>query len=164
MNHCRLVALAVAAATVLLAAAAPDPVYAPLWLYNGGWQVTPMGATKPDQLLNECKLVGKFFACQQTVNGKMSALVVFIPREKPGQYYTQSLRPEGAATGRGELEINGDHWTYLGRSLENGKTKLYRTTNQFTGKNKIHYEQSESTDGEHWTVTGSGDEVRAARK
>ena len=145
---------------------AADAVYAPLWLYDGGWQVSAQNlaaGAKPDRLLNECHQIGTYFGCQQTVNGKVSALIVFIPAGKKGHYYTQSVRPEGFASGRGELEIDGDRWTYMSRSLEDGKSKYYRTTNKFTGKDSIHYESSESTDSTHWTVTGSGDEVRAAK-
>lgn len=135
--------------------------YHALWLYNGTWQVTRKPGVKPEDLKNECALVGKFFACQQTVNGQLSALIVFVPKDKPGQFYTQSINPQGRATGRGDLEISGDHWTYTSNWDEGGKTIYYRTTNLFTGKNRIHFEQEESSDGKQWKVTGSGDEVRA---
>jgi len=137
-----------------------DPVYAPLWLYQGTWKAQKKGKDTADEIANECKLIGKYFGCQQTVNGKLGALIVFVPREKAGQYYTQALLPDDRATGRGELEIDGDHWTYMGKDQEGDKTTYHRTTNIFTGKDNIHYEQSESTDGVHWTVTASGDESR----
>lgn len=151
--------------SVSLSAQTPprDPEYAPLGLYQGDWVLTPKSSTpdaKPDRIHNDCGRIGKFFACQQTVNGKIGSLIIFIPADKPGHYYTQSVAVEGRAGGRGDLEIDGDHWTYLGKDESNGKTTYYRTTNQFTGKDRIHYEQSESSDGEHWTVKGSGDERR----
>ena len=142
-----------------------DATYAPLWLYKGSWELKQSSATpgiNTDTITNVCGLVGKFFACQQTVNGKLSALVIFIPREQRGQYYTQSVSPEGRPGGRGELEIAGDLWTYRSQATDNGKTTYYRTTNVFTGKDKIHFEVSESPDGRHWTVTKAGDETRTA--
>ena len=142
-----------------------DPAYAPLWLYKGTWELKQSGAksgTAPDTISNVCNLIGKFFGCQQTVNGKLASMILFIPNDKAGHYYTQSVLPEGWATGRGELEIAGDLWTYHSKDVDNGKTTYYRTTNVFTGKDKIHYEVSESADGEHWTTTKSGDEVRTA--
>jgi hypothetical protein len=140
-----------------------DPVYGPLWLYQGGWQIaTKNGEGKPAHLENQCALVGKYFTCQQTVNGKVGALIVFVPAEKPGHYYTQAILPEGHATGRGELEIDSDHWTYSGKDEVDGKTVYSRTTNVFKGKDHIHYEQSESADGVQWTVKNSGDEERVA--
>jgi len=145
--------------------APPDPVYAPLRLYEGAWDVTRTSAgpgTKPDRLTNECALLAKFFACAQTVNGKQEGLVIFIPTDKPGHYYTQNVTREGRATGRADLEITGDHWTYSNRWQEDaGKIVYYRTTNTFSGKNRIHFEQAESPDGNKWTVKDSGDEIRA---
>ncbi len=147
-------------------AAAADGPYAPLMLYHGSWQLTkkdlPPGGN-PDTLVDECARVGTYYACQQTVNGKLAALIVFIPAERPGYYYTQAVLPQGLAAGRGELEIDGPDWTYLSKSEEDGKTTWYRTTNHFTGKDRIHFEQSESADKEHWTTKSSGDEVRIPR-
>ncbi len=142
-----------------------DAVYAPLWLYQGEWEVTPKGLAaggKPDHLSNACARIGKHFGCEQTVNGKIVALVIFVPAEAQGHYYTQALMPDGHAQGRGELEIQGDRWTFLGKGEDGGKTTYFRTTNLFTGKDRIHFEQAQSNDGEHWTVGGSGDERRLA--
>ncbi len=147
-------------------AAQPAPseaVYEPLWLYNGSWQVTkkdqPAGA-KPDELLNQCALIGKYLSCQQTVNGAVSALLIFLPAKTGGQYYTQSVMPDGRAGGRGDLSISGDKWTYSSTWNQGGKSTYYRTINTFTGKNRIHFEQQESTDNKDWKTTSSGDEVR----
>ena len=67
-------------------------------------------------------------------------------------------------TGRGELRIDGDHWTYSSKTEQDGKTVYHRTTNVFSGKNRIHFEQAESTDGQSWSVTGSGEEVRTSKR
>ena len=98
--------------------------------------------------------------CQQTVNGTPEELLIFVPAKAAGQYYTQSVKPEGRAGGRGGLEISGDHWTYSSTWDQGGKTTYYRTINVFTGKNQIHYEQQESDNNKDWKTTGSGDEVR----
>ena len=155
--------VAAVCASLLLAAATTDPVYGQLWLYQGTWHVTPNGrpaGTKADILVNQCALVGKYFACQQTVNGSVSALVVYIPTGQPGRFHNQAILASGRAGGLGELEISGDRWVYSNGQLEGGKTKHFRNINVFSGKNKIHYEQSESWDEKDWKVTGSGDEVR----
>jgi hypothetical protein len=142
-----------------------DAIYAPLWLYQGSWQVTRKSANKSasaERLVNRCALLGKYFACQQTVNGSERELLIFIPAEKPGHYHTQTITPEGRATRRADLEISGNRWTFLSRwPQENGKITYYRTTNVFTGKDHIHFEQAESPNGAEWTVKDSGDEVRA---
>jgi hypothetical protein len=142
------------------AAKTADP-YAQLRLYDGSWQVTPKGAAKPDVLTNHCALLGQFFACAQNVNGSPGGLVVFLPvNGKPNHFYTQTIMPEGRATGRDELEIEGNQWTYSSRRDENGKTTYYRTLNTFSDKNHIHFEQGQSTNNKDWTVQNSGDEVR----
>jgi hypothetical protein len=134
--------------------------YTPLWLYSGSWQVTHKDQP-PDKLTNQCALVGHFFACEQTVNGVAGNLLIFIPvPNKEGQYYTQNVRQEGRATSRGGLEIHGDRWAYTSTWDQGGSTVYYRTTNVFTGKNKIQFEQAESTDNKNWTVKNTGEETR----
>jgi hypothetical protein len=149
-----------------LVAAAADP-YLPLWFYNGTWQVTRqdrLPGAPPDKLINTCSQTGHFFVCEQTVNGGPSALLVFIPTGKPGHYYTQNIRPEGRAGGRGDLEIQANTWVYTSTWDEGGRTVYYRTTNVFKGRTSIHFEQAESTDNKTWVVKNSGEEVRATGK
>jgi len=152
------VVIAMSAAAALQAADA----YTPLWLYSGSWRVTHKDQP-PDKLTNQCSLVGRFFTCEQTVNGVAGNLLIFIPvPDKPGHYYTQNVRPEGRATSRGDLEIHGEHWVYTSTWDQGGSTVYYRTTNVFTGKNKIQYEQAESTDNKNWTVKNTGEEIRVS--
>ena len=144
--------------------AAADP-FVPLTLYTGTWQVGHSGGAKPDMLVNQCTKTGHFYTCDQSVNAGPSALLVFIPRsEAPGHYYTQNIRPEGRATSRADLEINGDTWTFLSNWDNSGHTIYYRTVNTFSGRNHIKYEQSESVNGKDWKVTGGGEETRVAHK
>lgn len=154
-----------ALAGIVPSLSADDSVYTWLWLYQGNWIASPkdlaLGAA-PDQLTDDCALVGKYFTCQQTVNGKIGALLVFVPAETSGHYFTNAILPQGFAGGRGELEISGDRWVYSSKSVDGDKTTYQRTLNTFTGKDHIHYEQGQSSDGVNWTVTGSGDEVRVA--
>ncbi len=160
----RFISTALIAATALMgmtrAQGAADP-YAPLWLYEGAWQVaqtTPAGR-KPDRLVNDCARIGRYFACQQTVNGKPGALVVIIPDTVPDHYHTQIVLPDGAASGpSGMLTITGNRWIYLGQP--GAKGVRYRTINVFSGHDHIHFESARSTDGKTWTVTMAGDETR----
>ena len=166
----RLLATVLVGTLVLMGAthaqSATNP-YAPLRLYAGAWQVTqttPAGK-KPDRLVNDCAQIGRYFACQQTVNGKPGALVVFIPAAMQGHgamlghNHTQDVLPDGAALGPpGTLTIAGDHWTYLGGP--DAKGVRYRTINVFSGRDRIHFESARSTDGKTWTVTMAGDETR----
>jgi hypothetical protein len=146
--------------TCPVAAPAPpaDP-YAPLWTYNGSWQVTRAGST-PESLVNECARIGTYFGCQQTVNGSVTGLLIIIPAKEPGHYNTQTVLPQGRATGLGELEIAGDRWTFVNSQPGTGKVTHYRTINTFSGKTHIHFEQAVSGDGNNWTVTGTGETVK----
>jgi hypothetical protein len=143
-----------------------DSVYKPLRLYNGSWTITMRdeSGAKPitNVLVNTCSLVGRFFVCQQTVNGKVDALVIFAPSDSAGHYFTQSVMPDGSATGRGELVIDGSHWVFSSKEDDNGKSTFYRTTNDFTGADRIHFESAQSADGKSWTTTRTGDEVHGS--
>jgi hypothetical protein len=141
-----------------------DVTFAPLWLYQGTWHVTRANAAagaKPEELVNQCALLGKYFACQQTIDGKQGNLVVFVPADSAGHFYTQNITPQGRATGRADLQISSDQWVFTSTWDEGGHTTYYRTTNVITGKTKIHFEQAESSDGKTYKVTGSGDEIKA---
>ncbi len=137
--------------------------YTALRLYQGTWKATSQsagGAPTSKIIANECARIGQFFGCQQTIDGKAGALILFLPAGQPGHYYTQAITNEGFATGRGELLIEGDRWMYSSKSKQDGKDVFHRTTNDFTGANRIHFEQAESADGEHWVVKASGDEEK----
>jgi hypothetical protein len=160
----RLILLLTLAAMCVVSQAA-DTAFTPLLAYQGTWSVTRANAapgSKPEELVNHCAVLGQYFACQQTVNGQAGNLVVFIATTKPGHYYTQNITSEGRATGRADLQVAGDQWTYTNTWDQGGKTTYYRTTNSWGGKNKIHFEQAESDDGKDYKITGSGDEVKVA--
>jgi hypothetical protein len=145
------------------ASAAAD-AYAPLRLYDGAWTVTihdEAGKTSTDSLVNDCHLFGRYFACQQTVNGTVGALTVYIPGLAAGHYITQNILPDGRALGVGELTIEGSRWTFLGHETQDGRTLWQRVTNDFTGNDRIHWESGQSTDNKTWTITMSGDDVRS---
>jgi hypothetical protein len=136
---------------------------APLMAYNGTWQVTRNNAPKPDTMVNQCVAVGTYLACHQTVNDGAASLLVFIPSKTAGQFYTQTILPDGRAGGRGDLTVEGDTWTFLNRwNQAAGKSSFYRVVNVFKGKNQIHFEQQQSDDGTNWKTTASGDEVRVS--
>lgn len=141
-------------------AASTGDIYAPLWTYNGNWEVKRSDSASPDRLLNQCALIGKYFVCQQTVNGMPGNLVVFVATATAGQYRTQNVTLSGRATGVAELKIQGNTWTYSNTWDQGGKTTWYKTLNVFSGNNHIHFEQLESTNDKDWKTTVTGDEAR----
>src|SRR5579862_3605040 len=95
---------------------APD--FAPIKVYEGRWTVvsahTMAGDGKPDTIANHCTEGTAFYTCEQVVNGKSLALLVFTATDDPAKFHTQPVLPSGLAAGRGDLTIAGDHWTFLG--------------------------------------------------
>ena len=143
--------------------ATPVPADSALSLYAGNWTVTRSNGgagNKPEELRNLCNSVGKYFACEQSVNGNVTGLLLIVPSTQPGSYNTQTVLPDGRATGKGGLVISGNKWVFSSIWNSGGKTVRYRTTNTFSDKNHIHFQQEESTDGTHWQLTGGGDDVR----
>jgi hypothetical protein len=136
---------------------------AQLEVYQGTWKVSRAGVQQVDQLKNDCKLFSDFFACQQTVNGAPSALLVIVMTKNPGHYFTQSVNTEGRGLGRGELEISGNRWVFSSRWDQVGKTTYYRTINTFSDRDHIHFEQQESSNGTDWKTTSAGADVRVGR-
>lgn len=159
----------------LLQAAAPSAVppatnpanpLSALTLYTGSWTVdsekTNGVAGRPDKLINRCVLTEAFYTCEQVVNGKSMALLIFTPGETPHTFHTQTVLPNGYAIGRGDLTLDGEHWTYSKKvTSDDGKSSMtYKTENYFHGPDHIHFVQTESADGVTYKTTNQGDEVR----
>jgi len=147
------------------ASAQADDPYASLKRYDGDWTVISSDG-KTTQLENHCARTGLFFACEQVLNGKSAALVVFLPAGKTAEgqtYRTQALTADAHTPGPWfHLAIDGDRWVYAAGAERDKNHPLHqRTLNQFSGPDRIHFEVQTSKDGKAWTTTLSGDEQRA---
>ena len=120
-----------------------------------GYATKPLTRREADELINQCVLVGKYFTCQQVVNGEVGALLVIVPAGKTGHYYTQNVGLDGRATGRGEMQIDGDRSTYNTIWNQGGTSTYYKTIHTFTGGDRIHFEQLESKNNKDWKTTNS---------
>jgi hypothetical protein len=142
--------------------------YTPLQLYNGSWEsVTGTGSdSKHVHLTNHCARTGRFFVCEQVVDGEGKALLVFLPQGAKGEtqtYLTQALPVTAGKPGDwGKLDITGERWVYSSNDVENGATVYWRTLNTFTGPDKIHFEIQHSADAKTWQTMMSGDEHRVS--
>jgi hypothetical protein len=154
------------AAALPLVAADPDP-YAPLQLYEGGWQVKIAGADKkPDHLVNRCARSGTFFSCEQEVNGKTAALVIFLPvGHTPSgalEYRNLALLPDASKPDDwGHLQIEGSVWTYYWTSKDGGNVTEMRNVNRFLDNDHIHFELQKKGDDGTWKTQLAGDEQRS---
>lgn len=152
-------------ATLLLFLMMAGPLFAPLHVYEGAWTITSTrtlaSASKPDTLFNHCTEGEAFYTCEQIVDGKTLALIVFTATSDPNKFHTQPVLPNGVALPGSDLTINGNHWTFLNTvASSNGHQIQYRIENTFLTHDKIHFEQYQSTDGTTWTKINEGDEVR----
>jgi hypothetical protein len=67
------------------------------------------------------------------------------------------------AGGRGDLTLDGNHWTYLDKPPATLKGNWSRTENFIVDHDHIRFEDYESADeGKSWTKTNSGTEERTA--
>jgi hypothetical protein len=137
----------------------------PLRLYEGTWVVKPEHSERPQTFTDSCQVSGaRFYECEHVVDGETIALLIFVPGDEPGHYYTQSVLPSGTAMGRGDLAINGDTWVFNTRTVkeDTGAVDYQRTTRVYSGRDKdtIHYTYERSDDGLHWATTNTGVEKR----
>ena len=145
---------------------APDP-FAPLALYHGTWTVRaehPWSGGPPgtaDQLVSRCQRFARYFACEQTVNGRTQALLVYTADSASGGLHSRVIAPDGRAGGRGDLTIDGDHWTYLDKPPRPLRGKWSRVENVILDHDHIRFEEYESADeGRTWARTNAGTEER----
>ena len=141
----------------------PDSPFVALTVYDGNWKVTPAATAgtpaKVDRLVNHCTMGDAFYTCEQVVNGKPVALVVFVADGKPGSYHTRIVLPDGQAAGGSQLTIAGPQWTFL--STDKAGKPSFRVVNVFTGRDRIHSEQFQAAADGSWTKVGEQTTVRA---
>ena len=134
--------------------------------YDGAWSVHAQhsfsGAPGPDTLVNHCHRGQAFFTCEQVVNGKPAALVIFTLSSTPGKFDVDNVLPNGHASSDTDLLISGthnEHWTFLSNDAPNHPT--FRVENTFTDANHIHFEMFSTQDGgKTWTKVNEGDDSR----
>jgi hypothetical protein len=147
------------------AAAAPADPYASLALYNGAWSVQANRGA-PLRLENHCARAWQFYSCEQVVNGKSAAMVVYLPTgaTAAGQTYrTEALAVDGRTPGDWTvLTIRGDDWIYM-PARPKASQGFTRVLNHFTGSDRIHFDIQSSADGKTWTTTSQGEEQRLAK-
>jgi hypothetical protein len=149
----------------------PDP-YEPLKLYDGTWKVQMVSggtdkksADKPDVLSVHCARTGKFFSCEQELNGQPRALVIFCPTVTSSsgalEYRTLVARADLSKPDDWEhLVIEGDTWTYTWTQKDGDKVVSMRNVNHFAGKDRIHFEVQKLEDNASWKTQVAGDEER----
>jgi hypothetical protein len=152
-------------------AAEPSDLFSPLAIYGGTWTVraehpwSGAAAGALDRLVSRCERFARYFACEQTVNGKTLGLIVYSIGDAAGTLHTRFIAPDGLAGGRGEFRLDGNHWTYLDKPPPSVEGNWTRTENFILDHDHIRFEEYESADaGKTWSPVNSGVEVRFARR
>jgi hypothetical protein len=95
------------------------------------------------------------------VNGKTQALLVYTADATPGKLHSRFIAPDGLAGGRGDLTVDGHHWTYFDKPPLALQGKWSRVENFIVDYDHIRFEKYESSDkGKTWIKTNSGREER----
>ena len=149
-------------------AATPTDGLDAIAVYAGSWQTqmhhldTPYSkaGSERTRLHNQCWRGQAFYACEQVVDGKPVALVVFLQDKGHGGYVTHAIPADGGRASDGTLEIRGNRWTFPWQFDDHGKTIHARVVNVFHGRDAIDFRQEYSADGEHWTAMATGHETR----
>jgi len=151
-------------------APAAPATFAPLLLYPGIWKVTadhPWSGAAPgavDRLRSDCKIFHAYFACEQSVNGKPLALIVYTAGDRPLEYHTRTIAPNGLAGGRGTMTIAGNRWTYLDKPAAGLSGPWSRVENVIVTRDRIRFAEYEPRDeGKTWSLTNRGVEDRIAQ-
>jgi len=149
----------------------PDDPFSDLTIYDGDWTVhashpwsgAPAGTA--EHLRSRCRRFTLYFACEQTLNGKVLALIVYTAGESRGHINTRTIAPNGLAGGRGDLVIEGARWTYLDKPQAGLTGPWSRVENVIVDRDHIRFEEFESADeGKTWTRTNGGTEDRVKRE
>jgi hypothetical protein len=131
-------------------AIAADP-YDALKAMDGHWRVTT-GSGRVEDVDNACSRTGLFFVCEETVQGKPTALVVFRPRDRQEgklAYRVQTLTAGGDRPGPWrDLVIDGTDWTISDAGSQGGRKT--RTVITHSGPDYMHVEVQAEGKNETW--------------
>jgi len=149
----------------------PTNAFQKLEIYGGDWSVradhpwSGASAGSSDDLRSRCQRFSAYFACEQSVNGKPLALIVYTAGDAPNRFHTRTIATDGRAGGRGDLVLEGNRWTYLDKPPLGLKGAWSRTENIVRDGNHIRFvEYQSSNEGKTWVQTNAGVEVRMTRR
>lgn len=153
----------------LLPAAADDGGTRIFSRYQGEWKATTRRTDaapgSPDAavtIANACAAAGTFYVCQQRVNDRVAALVVYSPGKADGEFQSTVIAPDGKFQASGLVRVNGEVWEYpWEETAPAGKRQLYRVVNTWAGPDHILFRKESSADGKQWTVLETGEEWKA---
>jgi hypothetical protein len=104
-----------------------------------------------------------FLICDQIIHapdGDHNDLSIYTYSEKDHAFAFFGITRGSKEARTTKLTIEGNVWTYSNSEAGAGKQTEYRTTNRFTSASNVVWRAEYSQDGEHWTTTAEGTDVR----
>lgn len=105
---------------------------------------------------NDCWRSGDYYACDQYLNGKSKALLIYTYDAKDDTYTVYPITAGEDDVQTGKLIIHGNVWTFPWETKEKGKIVYFRVTNIFTALDTIEYREEYSLDKAHWYPMAQG--------
>jgi hypothetical protein len=101
--------------------------YAASWSIHIEHLATPYSKASDEhtQLRNDCWRSGRYFACNQYVDGASKVLLVFTYDAAAGNYTSYQIPTDGGAAGSGKLEIQGSVWTFPWETKEAERQPIF---------------------------------------
>ncbi|HXA84925.1 MAG TPA: hypothetical protein VNZ47_07625 [Candidatus Dormibacteraeota bacterium] len=135
-----------------------------LGAFLGKWETEGAFTSGPKTSTSlECRWSpqGSYLVCDQLVKmataGDHRQFTVYSYDGKSGNYSYTTLSDPGAKPSTGGITIKGNLWTYDSSFTANGKTTLFRTTNEFTdAKTEVFKVASSEDNGAHWKTVLEG--------
>jgi hypothetical protein len=110
---------------------------------------------------NDCWRSSSYYVCDQFVNGKSAAFIVYTYNASQRLYHLQVISKDGNPPVSGVLTIEGNTWTFPWQYEDKGKVVFIRIVNVFPNRDTIDFHEGFSFDKVHWTATADGVERRA---
>ncbi|MDE2091588.1 MAG: hypothetical protein KGJ08_06800 [Gammaproteobacteria bacterium] len=133
-------------------------VYAGTWITETGHFATPYSKVGKDSatIKNDCWRSGDYYACNQYVNGKSRALLIYTYDAKDNTYTVYPVVAGKDDVQTSKLIIHGNIWTFPWDTKEKGKTTYFRVINVFTAPDTIEHREEYSLDRVHWYPMAQG--------
>lgn len=109
---------------------------------------------------NDCWRSSSYYVCDQFVNGKSAAFIVYTYNASQRLYHLQVISKDGNPPVSGVLTIEGNTWTFPWQYSDKGKVVFIRIVNIFSNRDTIDFHEGFSFDKIHWTATADGVERR----
>ena len=150
------------------AATNPPDAIGKIGVYAGAWKSrivhyrTTYTKARIENLAvrNDCWRSSSYYVCDQFVNGKSAAFIVYTYNASQRLYHLQVISKDGNPPVAGVLTIQGNTWTFPWQYQDKGKMVFIRIVNVFPNRDTIDFHEAFSFDQIHWTATADGIERR----